>query len=256
MSATETQSTVTNHQRRRFQYSLRTLFVTVLLFALVLGWLKSWIDEARIQSSAVAALGRCGAGVVYNSSPGVASDRRFDSSAQQSTAARKVDEWLRFLLFGRVVAVHFYVGDYGQPLTDALARMADLPHIQLVDLDRASIKDVDLVHLRSLHRLRTLYLWGTKVGDAGIANIADLQEMRRLGLQRTLVTDAGVEHLRCLKNLDTLNLAETQVTDECVQHLAGLKQLRCLDVSYTRVSERGVARLRSELPQTWIIDRR
>jgi Leucine-rich repeat (LRR) protein len=245
---------------RWYQYSLRTLLVVVFLFALALSPLRSRLDDARTECSAVEALDRVGACVSYTSSEGLASDSRFDSSVQQSTTTRRIDEWLRVRLFGRVVAVHFYDfsgrGQSNRTLTDAFARLEDLRQTQLVELDHTRVTDADLIHLRSLHHLRTLYLWGTKIGDEGIANIANLKELRRLGLQRTLITDAGVERLRRLKNLDTLNLAETRVTDECVKYLVGLKKLTYLDLSYTRVSARGIARLSAELPQTEIIQHR
>jgi hypothetical protein len=235
-------------RRRWLQFSLRTLMILVLVCAVPFGWLASRIDDARAERKSVAALSRIGAHVSYTSSPSLSTDSRFDSSTQQSTAACRVDEWLDIRLFDRVVALHAEgLGrgvSPGQTLDSPIARVADLRQVQLINLDHSLVTDGDLVHLRPLRCLRTLYLWGTNVGDAGIGNIADLAEIRILGLQRSLITDAGVERLRGLKNLVTLNLAETRVTDKCVPDLAGLRKLAQLDLSYTQVTDVGLVHLR------------
>ena len=231
--------------------------IAVLLLSLPLGWLAHCIDDANVQRRSVSTLNRSRVYVSYNSSESLGYDDRFDSSVQQGTLSKKLDSWLGFRLFGRVIAVH---ADYlGHPslekarLASILETIGNLPQLQLVNLDHSMVSDEDLRHLRSLGQIRTLYLWGTQIGDAGVENLVGLVEMRRLGLQHTQITDSGVERLRSLRNLDTLTIAETRVSDRCVQALTSLQKLTYLDVSYTQISERGIGQLTRELPHTKII---
>jgi hypothetical protein len=238
------------------RFRLRTLLAGVLVVSLPFGWLAAQMSEARKESRAVAEFNSFGMYVVYNDSLARSSDSRFDLSAAPSAATMQLEKRLKTRGFGRVIALN------GQNLRDeerlagarvsTLAKIADLSHLQQLNFDHTPLGDADLVHFRSLHRLRTLYLWGTNVGDEGMRHLADLTELRFLGLQSTRVSDAGVGHLRKMKNLETLNLRYTRVTVESIRILVTLGNLRYLDVSDTLVSKEGAERLRKALPDTYV----
>ncbi|MBM4092712.1 MAG: hypothetical protein FJ276_25380, partial [Planctomycetes bacterium] len=109
--------------------------------------------------------------------------------------------------------------------------------IVLVDLVETDVVDADLVFLKGMTHLRTLYLNGTRVTDAGLQHLKGLTSLETLrlgasagdfgGRHRGLaqVTDAGLEHLKGLANLRVLQLINTQVTDTGLEHLKGLANL-------------------------------
>ena len=75
-----------------------------------------------------------------------------------------------------------------------------------------TITDAQLVHLRALTSLQTLYLTETKVTGAGLVHLKGLTNLKVLRLDRADVTDAGMVHLKGLTRLQNLILY-TKVTD-------------------------------------------
>ena len=105
-----------------------------------------------------------------------------------------------------------------------------------------------LAHLRSLPRVRTLILRGTRITDAELTCLTGMTVLRKLHLDDTQITDAGLAQLREMKCLREIYLGNTQITDAGLAHLHGLWGLDKLHLRGTRVTETGVARLELRLP--------
>jgi hypothetical protein len=149
-------ATVSRPRRTLLRFSVRTLFVLVLLFGAGLGWL---VRGARVQREAVAAIRHAGGGVAYD----------WSWSDGEPIAAGKpwAPAWLVDLVgvdyFGHVT----FVALNAEPHDTAVVQVARLTEIQYLYLV-SSLCDADLTKLKVLRKLRLLELRGTRVTDAGI----------------------------------------------------------------------------------------
>ena len=172
--------------RWRFQFSIRSLLVLVVVVALPCSWLAVEMKKAKKQKAAVEAIVELKASVYYD----YLNDANFRDPRPLGPA------WLQSLLgvdfFARVDRVFFY----GSRVTDA-----------------------DLEHLTALNELQLLSFAKTAVTDAGLENLKDANELHDLILVSTDITDVGLEHLKGLRTLRTLDIRHTQVTNEGVKKL-------------------------------------
>ena len=76
------------------------------------------------------------------------------------------------------------------------ARLAEMPHLSRLELQRSTVTDGDLRQLASLPHLAVLNLYGTAVGDAGLLHLRNVASLERVYLWNTRVTDAGIQGLR------------------------------------------------------------
>lgn len=237
-------------KRRWYQFSLRTLLLSVLLASLPLSWLAVRSERARRrqrQREVVSALLNSG-GVLY-------CDCQFDQSGMmiEGTPVIQPDGMAQFdmisigpsvpssgslerNLLPRVQAVSLTLpNDSG--LTH-LKELANLRQLQL-QLGGQPVTDYVLGHLSGLTNLQTLWLNNTRVTDAGLAKLKDLRELRVLILQNSDVSDVGLEHLRELPNLRWLLLDETKVVDLGVVHPDTLSEIAVLGAGNTEATATG-----------------
>jgi hypothetical protein len=272
-------------KRRWYQYSLRTLFLLMTLFAL---WLGVNIHRARQQKEAVEAIVKAGGGVQYDSGARVVPHGYDGSGPAPSWLA---PPWLRRQLgddfFDDVTGVYFKgvfqerrSHDPWGPSQDidlnALAHLKSLRELKRLDLRRMAVKDRGLVHVEGLVGLEVLNLKLTEVTDEGLAHLSGLTNLRELDLSNnritdsglvhlagmtrlenlrlnwTKVTDAGLVHLAETTRLERLSLNWTKVTDAGLQHLAGLPQLRYVSLEHCGVTDEGVKKLQETLPKCTI----
>ena len=189
--------------RWRFQFSIRSLLVMVVVAAIPCSWLAVEMKKAREQKEAVAAIEKFGAPIQYD----------FPWGSEP--------EWLRKLLgddfFGVVGACI-----YSTQITDAgLAHLAGLTQLQFLYLDDTQITDAGLANLAGLTRLQHFRLSNTRITDGGLAHIAGLTQLQMLGLDNTKVTDAGLANLAGLTRLQSLSLYDTRITDAGLHTLQG-----------------------------------
>jgi len=177
-------------RRRRYQFSLRTLLVFMLLCGAGLGWLAMKMQRAKRQREAVEGIREAGGGVFY--------DYQLDeTSALIPGAQPSAPVWLRESL-----------GD------DFFC------DVTVVGVWRSThITDAELENVKVLTSLERLDLGFTHVTDAGLGHLEGLSSLEVLYLTNTLVTDAGLKHLKGLMGLQVLWLEGTQVTDEGVKKL-------------------------------------
>jgi Leucine Rich repeat len=210
-------------RRRRFNISLRTMMILVLIIGTWLGW---YVRRVQIQQNAVAAIKKAGGTVVY--------DLEWRNGGSNPYRKSWVPEWLggdqawmpNWMIrgagidyFGNVVSARLVPSRVNDPeaASDAtLALVGQLSRLQLLWLNSAPITDAGLAHLGGLAELRDLQISHTKIGDAGLANIKGLTGLTELNIANTQVTDAGLAHLRGMTNLRLLFLSGSRVTDEGV----------------------------------------
>ena len=85
----------------------------------------------------------------------------------------------------------------GTQISDTgLAHLKELTYLHMLDLDRTRISDEGLVHLEELTRLRWLSLGNTQVDDAGMEHLTKFRkDLYTLYLSGTRVGDAGMVDL-------------------------------------------------------------
>ncbi|HEV3418624.1 MAG TPA: hypothetical protein VG056_17510 [Pirellulales bacterium] len=265
-------------KRRWFQFSLRSLFVMMLLLSVGLRWMAAKVETQKV---AVKATLKDGGSVWY--------DYEVDASGSIVAGAEPPGpNWLRKMLgddaFTNVVKadvttdvsleklselgrIRFLTNRLYPPLswypfhnvgspriTDAgLVHIWRLSRLIALDLCGAEITDVGMAHLAELTQLNELCLSNTHVTDAGLEYVRGFNQLSRLELDGTKVSGAGLEHIKGLSRLRILGLASTKVTDAGIAHLSGLTQLRMLGLGNTLVTDAGLAHLKG-LSQLIIVD--
>lgn len=121
-------------------------------------------------------------------------------------------------------------------LTDAdLKNIAQLKHLQTLDLSGTNVTDAGLEELAEFTQLQTLHLDGTSVTDAGLKELAGLNHLQTLGLAETGVTGAGLKELSGLTELQHLYLNTFCLTDAGLKNLRGFTQLQTLKIKNKRL---------------------
>jgi Leucine-rich repeat (LRR) protein len=262
---------------RYLRLSVRGLMLVVLAVAGCLGW---WLQLARVQRQAVAAIRGAGGTIWYEwdvpDDPGTPGWRRWVAEhVDVDLTSNVVDvglsprcseaELAQVAQLDRLESLD--VGDAnmtdagvaslgrltrlrilhlgGRPITDAaLVHLEALTGLEILSLDRTPVTDAGLVHLKGLANLRILQLASTQVGDTGLAYLEGLASLEDLTLDSTKVGDAGLAHLSRLPRLRMLQLDSTWVTDAGLVHLGGMTNLEELNLAHTQVSGPGLAHLR------------
>ncbi len=173
--------------RWRFQFSIRSLLVLVVVVSIPCSWLAVEMREAEMQRRAVEELQNVGGTVGYsdNSNP----------SMIWFNGPPPGPGWLRNLLgddfFANVTDVSFVFGD----TTDAvLANCKDLNQLQTLWLGASA--HVGPRSNEELNRPRKHFLLNAQLTDAGLTNLAGLTQLQSLDLSESNVTDEGVAKLQ------------------------------------------------------------
>ena len=151
-------------KRRWYQYSLRSLFVLMTLFALVCSWYAYEMQKAAKRRAAIAEIEKLGGEVQY-----------YDPSDPATPGKPpRWFSWLRQLHgdehLGNAVGVFFW----NTQTTDAgLEHLKDLPKLSLLYLRSTQITNAGLEHLKSLKNLILLDIKGTQVTDEGVEKLQE-----------------------------------------------------------------------------------
>jgi hypothetical protein len=240
---------------RWFQYSLRTLFVFITLFAIACSWLGVRLKQAREQRESLTAIRSIGAEVYYAHQP-VEYQPHYSAILinPKSTSRPCGPLWLRKMLgedfFDRVVFVAFRQNGTKNA---SLAHLKNLTGIECVALSYTWVTDDGLIHLKGISSLRALFLDGVRITDAGLARIRGLSNLENLNLMETKITDDGLQYLLAMPNLRILDLESTRITDAGLERLKQLPNLEDLYLWGTGVTDKGVEELKKALPKTKII---
>lgn len=122
----------------------------------------------------------------------------------------------------------------------ALAPLAELSKLEILDFSKTGVTDEGLRKLSKLRRLTRLNLTGTKVSSSSLPVLAEFRMLESLLLGGTGVADEGLEALGKLTALRTLSLAGTKVTDAGVAKLepltGSIEELYLYDLKLTDAS--------------------
>jgi len=255
-----------NPKRRWYQYSLRTLFVLMTLFAIFCSWYSYELKQAAKRRAAVEAIRRAGGQVYYI------------LDAPDSDGCTRIGEKLPTLVWlqpftGQVEVFSVSFSDAATKVTDAelqpVGEMPELQHLfldgthitgdglkviegftelEVLSLDNTQVTDAGLKYIHDLPRLRFVDLANTSVTDDGLRHLRELPGLQDLTLDGTQIADATLLHLRSFPHLKNLGLDDTQVTDAGLRHLEDLPKLEWLEVINTQVTDEGVKKLQEALP--------
>lgn len=224
--------------RRRFQFSLRSLLVLVVIVAIPCSWLAVEMKKSREQREVVQAVVTARGFVFYDF-------ERFISPPSIPRCPAWLQQPLGEEFFSDITVVNLM----DQQIPDAgLEHLKRLTKLEFLDLGDSSVSDAGLECLEGLTTLEYLYLAQTQASDAGMEHLKGLSELRELNLSQTKVSNAGLKSLGCLTKLEWLNLEKTQVGDAGLEHLAAMAQLEHLHLQGTNVTDAGVAKLQQALP--------
>jgi hypothetical protein len=208
--------------REPFQFRLRTLFVAVIVCALLL---TAWpIRDARTRCEEEAAEKIKAAGGTED--------------GWQSSGADLLSDLLM---------------PFGEDRSPWPPRGGKYYRICGVSFRGAHINDEDFTQmfpsLKRLRCLRSLDFSGTRITDETLALLGrEKLSLDCLQCAGTPITDDGIRHLTQLRRVLLLNLSGTRVTDRCIDDLISLPGIRTLWLTGTAISQEGLLKLRRALP--------
>lgn len=229
---------------RRFQFSLRALFVLVTVVGV---WLGVRVNSARRQAAIVAAIEQVDGFVSY--------DWQFDEDDHETGAIHPpAPAWLRNLIgddyFQTVTAVYItndpYLEDQRLPAVD------QLPALKKLALGETQVGDATMPRISKLNHLRVLDISQTNVTDAGIVHLERLRGLKWLFVgtwdRKQTVSDAGLKRVAPAFDLERLQVVGHGFTDASIPVFEQFKDLRELNLTHTLVTEEGLERLKKKLP--------
>ena len=229
--------------RRRFQFSIRSLLVLVVVVAVPCSWLAVQREQARRERNSAESIEETGA-IVEWSDPSAPRWLRLLLGADFFGYVRCVD--LRQHCWGTGLPLRSRIQieqDHAKAAVAALKHLEGLSRLQNLDLSDVPVSDAGLKHIEGLCRLQELRLERTQVTNAGLETLEGLQQLQKLDLGGTAITGDGLRPLRVLHQLQELRLACSGVSDAGMMNLTGLSQLQDLDLENTRVTDAGLEHL-------------
>ena len=137
-----------------------------------------------------------------------------------------------------------------------LEKLTALSKLERLTLAGNAVNNDGLRLLSRFPDLRELDLSILAVNDEGLAHLPEVKKLEWLnvryseGFGGVMMTNAGIRSLSQVTGLKTLNLTGAgKITDDCVEDLMQLSGLRSLKLSAAGITARGIARLRTGLPQ-------
>lgn len=171
------------------------------------------------------------------------------ASAGLSFAADSAD-WIERLggkverdAVNRIVAVNLrgsWIND-----GDEMTRLAELPHLETLDLSHTRITDEGLLRLKRAPKIRNLSLFYAEwITDQGMTAIRDWKHLKRLNLRGARISDGTLELVGKITGLEALDIAHTSVTDNGLEHLITLVHLKELAMGRGRLTNKSLGILR------------
>ena len=125
---------------------------------------------------------------------------------------------------------------------DQIASVRSFKNVIWLNLAGTKVTGEGLKHIAKLP-LQKLHLEKTSIGDDGLKHLKELKDLVYLNLYDTQVTDAGLKHLKGLKNLRNLYVWKSKVT------ATGMKQLNQALPQLTIVGELKLKPVKKEEPK-------
>ena len=235
---------------RRWQFSLKTVFIGVSIAACI----GAWFGELRRRSQSAW------------------DPIRTISSANESWIRFRNDSPCATTPMAKVLGIDFppepYIVriDCTERKLELLRSVSKLPAIQLLQIcSDNGLSDADLEIIASLPNLRTLSIscknvTGTgmvyfkdnrminavhfrdcvKFGEEGISLLSDLPSLQHLSLSGCSVSDRDCQSFVLLKNLKNLDLSKTKVGDDIAIYLVQCDKLETVNLYGTLISDYGI----------------
>ncbi len=185
---------IANKRRWRFQYSLRTLFLVMLIASMAGAVLATKLKAIRSEQRAKHLIERFGGHVRYG----------YDEKWT----------WLESVLGAEAVPHDTFVDLMSCRVTDeALVCLGDFERLYILNLTNTPVDDDDLRNISRLRDLHYLSLTGTAVSSAGLSHLQTLVHLEVLHLDKTHVTDEGCTTISTMSALKHVILERTEVTD-------------------------------------------
>lgn len=130
----------------------------------------------------------------------------------------------------------------------ALIHLAQLPHLEWINLPCGEVTDAGLAEVAKLPKLRILNLRRCKITDVGLASLATCERLDLLRFGSPHVTDAGIEHIANIKSLRFLHLIDVPITDAGLEPLKSMTQLESLYIDGGNATVEGLSALITARP--------
>lgn len=226
-------------KRRWTQFSLRSLFVLLLIGAVLLSLWKVYLQPYYREQKTIAELQKIAGELVPGSEP-------------------RGPGWLKRVAGGKYAQrVVYYRISSDKISDDDLANLRRFSHLEIIQiLGAPRITDKGLIHLATIPTLWSLDLEDTQITNHGLRELRRLPNLETLGITSDQITDQGLVHLKELAQLESLVL-ECPVTDAGMQQLTSLKNLTYLKCGYgpaRRVADRLSDPTQLKFDETPLID--
>lgn len=143
---------------------------------------------------------------------------------------------------GRIIAVDLR----SSWATDSdMARLAELPNLERLDLSLTRITDHGLQRLKPAPGIVELNLYYTEqITDEGMSAVRGWKKLKSINLRGTKITDTTLEHLATVTTLESIDIGFAQVTDVGLDRLSPLSSLKTLVVGGNKLTDVGLGALR------------
>ena len=246
-----------NPRLRRFQFSLRTALLLMLLASILFAGFAWRRNRAERQRKIVAELRELGANVdheivsLFEPPDGnnlVPDDEFFVAALIRRTLGDDFVSGVRRVMYVPSV----YIDPRPVPPEErrrVVALVKQLPRLKFLAL-YADVSSQDLAEFPFLETVEFLMISprrGTWT-DVDLVLFEKCRQLESLSLADQPINGEGLHHLRNCKNLRTLLLCRTHVDDTALVHLTAMTKLETLILSETRVTDTGIAK--AQLPQS------
>lgn len=185
--------------------------VIVLLALAVAGWFLLGSRNRAAEEAAVKSLREAGALVTLN-------DQHRAFSANLSTIRDEVK------------------------MDEAVAALADMPEISIVDVSRSPFNDEHAKMLSQLTSLTSLMLNNTKITDAAMSEISELDGLTSLGVANTAITGEGIKNVQGMDELNILDISGTKVSGG-LEALTNLSKLNWVNMRRLKITDESMMSL-------------
>lgn len=141
----------------------------------------------------------------------------------------------------RNVVVGRFDGPYSTITERGLDQLKTLPQLDTLSLMNVELTDATVASLRSMPKLKWLFLNLPRASPAELSRLRDLPVLYRLHLENAAVGDEIVDSLLAIPTLQDLALDGTRITDAGLARLASLRGLSHLSLARVPVSAQGLS---------------
>jgi hypothetical protein len=251
-----TSTTDSRPRRPRFQFSLRTALLAMLVLSLLAGAFAWRLHRAERQRKIVAELRELGVDVEY-------SYFSFNGKKSAEGIGASEDEFFLCTWIRRAWGDDFvydvdkvWQTQFGDS-REIVELVKKLPQLRILVLADKSLLRKDLEEFAFLESLESLQLsrfgpHGCRLTDDDLIPLEQAVHLQDLGLSGQPITDRGVAHLRNCHRLQKLNLSGTKITDEGLKQLRGFTELKDLRVDRTQITDAGLESLKDLQQLEWL----